>query len=52
MPRQNKNHERDNLKQAISRAQDLVRRYVPENRSLSDELIRERREEAEQENKP
>jgi AbrB family looped-hinge helix DNA binding protein len=32
--------------QAIARAQTLVRRYVPEDRSLSEELIRERREEA------
>lgn len=32
--------------QAITRAQSLVRRYVPEGRSLSQELIQERREEA------
>lgn len=32
--------------QAVARAQALVRRYVPERRSLSDELISERREEA------
>jgi AbrB family looped-hinge helix DNA binding protein len=32
--------------QAVARAQALVRRYVPEGRSLSDELISERREEA------
>ena len=32
--------------QAIARAQALVRRYIPEERSLSDELILERREEA------
>ncbi|MDP2661452.1 MAG: AbrB/MazE/SpoVT family DNA-binding domain-containing protein [Dehalococcoidia bacterium] len=32
--------------QAIARAQALVRRYVPEGRSLSQELIQERREEA------
>lgn len=32
--------------QAVARAQALVRRYVPEERSLSDELISERREEA------
>ncbi len=32
--------------QAVSRAQSLVRRYVPEDRSLSQELIEERREEA------
>ncbi len=30
--------------QAVARAQALVRRYVPEGRSLSDELISERRE--------
>lgn len=33
-------------RQAIARAQALVRRYVPKDRSLSQELIRERREEA------
>ncbi len=32
--------------QAVARAQALVRRYVPEGRSLSEELISERREEA------
>lgn len=32
--------------QAVARAQALVRRYIPEERSLSDELISERREEA------
>jgi len=32
--------------QAVARVQALVRRYVPEGRSLSDELISERREEA------
>lgn len=31
---------------AIARAQALVRRYVPKGRNLSEELIRERREEA------
>ena len=31
---------------AIEKAQALVRRYVPEGRSLVDELIRERREES------
>lgn len=35
--------------QAVARAQALVRRYVPEGRSLSDELISERREEASRE---
>lgn len=34
------------LKQAIKRAQEIVRRYVPEGRSLSDELIAERQEES------
>jgi AbrB family looped-hinge helix DNA binding protein len=29
--------------QAIKRAQELVRRYIPQGRSLSDELIAERR---------
>ena len=35
--------------QAVARAQSLVRRYVPEDRRLSEELIAERREEAERE---
>ncbi|HZU02563.1 MAG TPA: AbrB/MazE/SpoVT family DNA-binding domain-containing protein [Ktedonobacteraceae bacterium] len=34
------------LNQAIKRAQELVRRYIPEGRSLSDELIAERRAES------
>ena len=33
--------------QAIKRAQELVRRYVPEGRSLSDELLEERKMERE-----
>lgn len=33
-------------RQAIKRAQKLVRRYVSEDMSLSEELIQERREEA------
>ncbi len=33
-------------RQAIARAQTLVRRYIPKGRSLSEELIKERREEA------
>ncbi len=33
-------------RQAIARAQTLVRRYVPEARCLSDELIHERQEES------
>ena len=33
-------------RQAIKRAQKMVRRYVPEDMSLSEELIQERREEA------
>lgn len=33
-------------KVALRRAQERVRRYVPEGVSLADELIRERREEA------
>jgi AbrB family looped-hinge helix DNA binding protein len=32
-------------RQAIKRAQAIVRRYIPEGRSLSDELIAERRAE-------
>ncbi len=32
-------------RQAIRRAQELVRRYIPQKRSLSDELIAERRKE-------
>ncbi len=32
-------------RQAITRAQTLLRRYIPEGRSLSEELIQERREE-------
>lgn len=34
--------------QAIKHAQELVRRYIPEGRSLSDELIAERRMENEE----
>ena len=34
---------------ALRRAQELVRRYVEPGRSLAEELIRERREEAERE---
>ncbi|MBD2773699.1 AbrB/MazE/SpoVT family DNA-binding domain-containing protein [Iningainema sp. BLCCT55] len=33
------------LEQAIKRAQDIIRQYVPEGRSLSNELIAERRQE-------
>lgn len=33
-------------RQAIARAQAVVRHYIPEGRSLAQELIRERREEA------
>lgn len=33
------------LEQAVKRAQELVRRYVPESRSLSTELVEERRQE-------
>jgi AbrB family looped-hinge helix DNA binding protein len=36
-------------REAIRRAQALVRQYVPEGRSLSDELIAERRREAQRE---
>jgi AbrB family looped-hinge helix DNA binding protein len=37
------------LKQAVARAQAMVRRYVPRGRSLVKELLRERREEAKRE---
>lgn len=40
--------ERD-IKQAIKDAQEIVRRYIPENISLADELIAERRLEAQNE---
>ena len=33
-------------RQVIVRAQNMIRRYVPKSRNLSDELIKERREEA------
>ena len=33
-------------RQAVARAQTLVRRYIPKGRSLSEELIKERQEEA------
>jgi len=33
-------------RQAVARSQTLVRRYVPNGRSLSEELIKERQEEA------
>ncbi|MUH01286.1 AbrB/MazE/SpoVT family DNA-binding domain-containing protein [Scytonema sp. UIC 10036] len=31
---------------AIKRSQEIVRRYIPEGRSLSDELVAERRQES------
>ncbi len=34
------------VKQAIRRAQQIVRRYIPDDRDLVSELIKERREEA------
>ena len=34
------------IRQAVARAQSLLRRYIPEGRNLSGELIKERREEA------
>jgi AbrB family looped-hinge helix DNA binding protein len=37
------------IDRAIRRAQEIVRRYVPDGRSLADELIAERRLEAERE---
>ncbi len=37
------------LSQAVRRAQELVRPYLPQGRSLADELIAERRLEAENE---
>ena len=33
-------------KRAVERTQELVRRHIPEGRALSDEFLRERREEA------
>lgn len=33
-------------RQAIARAQTLLRRYIPKGRSLSEELIKQRRKEA------
>lgn len=33
-------------RQAVARAQTLLRHYIPKGRSLSEELIKERREEA------
>jgi len=33
-------------RQAVARAQTLVRRYIPKGRRLSEELIKERQEEA------
>ncbi len=33
-------------REAVRRAQEIVRQYIPEGRSLSDELIAERRAEA------
>lgn len=36
-------------KQAIKNAQAMIRQYVPKNRSLTDELIAERRQEYEKE---
>jgi AbrB family looped-hinge helix DNA binding protein len=33
-------------RQAVARAQTLLRRYIPKGRNLSEELIQERREEA------
>lgn len=35
-----------NTRQAVAQAQALVRKYVPKDRGLSEELIRERHEEA------
>ena len=34
------------MRQAVARAQTLLRRYIPVSRGLSEELIKERREEA------
>lgn len=34
------------LEQAIKRAQEIVRKYIPEGESLSNELIEERRQES------
>lgn len=35
------------LSQAIKRSQELVSRYIPQDRSLADELVAERRKEVE-----
>jgi antitoxin PrlF len=35
----------ETLEQAVKRAQEIVRRYIPEGQSLSNELIEERRQE-------
>jgi AbrB family looped-hinge helix DNA binding protein len=37
------------LRQAVKRLQEFVRSYIPEGRSLSDELIAERRAESQRE---
>jgi AbrB family looped-hinge helix DNA binding protein len=37
------------VREAIRRAQEIVRQYVPRGRSLADELIAERRQEARRE---
>ena len=34
------------MRQAVARTQTLLRRYIPKGRSLSEELIKQRREEA------
>ena len=39
-------HVRPDRSEAVKQAQDRVRQYVPEGRSLSDELIEERRRES------
>lgn len=46
---ENMKHEATDLKKGIRRAQERVRRYVPEGVSLADELIAERRAEARRE---
>ena len=46
---ENMKHEATDIEKAIRRAQECVRRYIPEGVNLSDELIAERRAEARRE---
>jgi vacuolar-type H+-ATPase subunit H len=49
MMTENKKSKPKDIKKAIRRAQERVRRYVPEGVNLADELIAERRAEARRE---